>query len=90
MTPTEYQNITNCDLANTAYSNIAIQRSQELSANKLAVQSRLENIVKGATGWSELDKWAKDALDAVSNNKFVDIAKLDSDIATWIANNGGN
>ena len=68
---------------------LAIKKA-ELDANKTAVQERLANIVKQAAGWTTLDPWAQDALDAVKNNKIVDLNKLDTDIQTWINSQGGN
>ena len=67
--------------------NLAIKKA-ELEANKTAVQERLANIVKQAAGWTTLDPWAQDALDAVKNNKFVDLNKLDTEIQTWINSQG--
>lgn len=65
-----------------------LQKKADLDANKTAVQTRLETIVKESTGWTTLDKWVTDALDAVKNNKFVDLNNLDANIQTWINSQG--
>ena len=67
-----------------------LTKKAELNANKTAVQERLANIVKQATGWTTLDTWAQEALDSVKNNKMIDLVKLDEDIAKWVASQGSN
>lgn len=60
-----------------------LTKKAELDANKTAVQERLAK-------WTTLDTWAQNALDAVKNNKMIDLVQLDADIATWVASQGSN